>query len=66
MGLGPMEQSATSALCMRDELRAAAQYEDAAFVEIDAVDAFRHLLRSGSPNLRQALVNLALEHSPRN
>ena len=66
MGPGPMESSAAAALEMRDELCAAGQLEDLAFVEIDVVYAFRKLMRDGSPKLRQALVNAALDHAPRN
>ncbi len=59
----PMLAAARETLATRDSFIADGNYEAAAVVEIDAVEAFRLLLKDRSPRLKQALLSAALEHA---
>jgi hypothetical protein len=58
----PMEEAAADALATRASFAAQHDFGAVELVEIDTVAAFRRLLRDGSPLLRRALVNAALDY----
>ncbi len=66
MGPGLLFVAAEANLAKRVDLHAIGLLEDAEFVEINAVDAFRHLIRNGSARLRGSLIAPVQAHSPRN
>jgi hypothetical protein len=63
MGPGPMTQAAEAALAIRDSMLADAECESVSFVEIDAVNAVKLLMRDGSPRLREAIARGVCDHT---